>query len=135
MKSKVLIVLLGLCCFCTVASAQEDTTELVEEYLFIDYEVYAKPPGGTDSLVSYLAKNFACKNRCQECPLSGRMYIQFYVEIDGSLAETEVVRGEDSGCADELITLLKAFGPWSPAVQNGRPVRAKYIFPVYINFE
>lgn len=119
----------------STALAQEDSTELVEEYLFVDKEIYAHPPGGNAGLYRYLAENFTCQNRCTECPVSGKIFLQFYVETDGTLTEFEVLKGEDTGCTEELIALLIAYGPWSPASQNRRPLRAKYVLPVAIHFE
>ena len=71
-----------------------------------------------------------------EPELSGRIYITFYVEVDGRLGEVEVskVTGELMKETQEAgIEVVKSLPPFQrPAYEAGKPVRQQYTIPISV---
>jgi len=66
----------------------------------------------------------------KENNVSGKVFVTFVVEKDGSLTDVKVVRGIGSGCDEEAMRVLKASPKWKAGIQNGRPVRVQYTMPI-----
>ncbi len=64
--------------------------------------------------------------------ISGKAYMQFMVEKDGSLSEFKIVKDAGFGIGDEIIRVLKLSPNWLPGTQEGKPVRVMYNLPVTI---
>ena len=86
--------------------------------------------GGIDKFYAYLSKNIRYPAVAKENNVSGKVFVTFVVEKDGSLTDIKVVRGIGSGCDEEATRVLKASPKWTPGIQNGRPVRVQYTMPI-----
>ena len=64
--------------------------------------------------------------------ISGRVVVAFVVECDGSVGAVEVLQAPDKSLAAEVVRVLESVpaGSWTPGMQQGEPVRVKYIVPV-----
>ena len=58
--------------------------------------------------------------------VEGRVFCEFIVNKDGSLAEIKVLRGIGAGCDEEAVRVLKESPTWKPAKQRGKPVRSRF---------
>jgi len=60
---------------------------------------------------------------------TGNVRIEVIISKEGTLEEIKILRESppDFGFGDAAITYLKQ-GQWKPALQNGRPIYARYIF-------
>lgn len=65
--------------------------------------------------------------------ISGKVYIQFVIEKDGSITDVKVARGVDSSLDKEAVRVVKSMPKWTPGKQRGKPVRVAYTLP--INFQ
>lgn len=63
--------------------------------------------------------------------ISGRVYVQFIVEKDGSISNIEVVKGIGGGCDEEAVRVLGNAPAWKPGKQRGRPVKVKMTIPIF----
>ena len=90
-------------------------------------------PGGEQALMDYVSKNVVYPNEAQEKGISGRVFVSFIVEKDGSVNEVEVVRGIGGGCDEESVRVVKAMPKWNPGKMKGETVRVSYMMP--INFK
>ncbi|MDE6828553.1 MAG: energy transducer TonB, partial [Alistipes sp.] len=56
----------------------------------------------------------------------------FVVECDGSVGAVEVLQAPDKSLAAEVVRVIESVpaGSWAPGMQQGEPVRVKYIVPV-----
>jgi protein TonB len=59
--------------------------------------------------------------------------MSFVIEKDGSLSNIKVERGAGFGFDEEASRVLKLAKAWKPGMQNGQPVRVKYVIPM--NFQ
>jgi len=58
--------------------------------------------------------------------VEGRVFVEFVVEIDGSLSEVKVIRGIGGGCDEEAIRVVMQSDKWVPGKQRGKPVRSRF---------
>ena len=65
--------------------------------------------------------------------MSGKVYVTFVVEKDGSLTDIKVIRDIGFGTGKEAIRVLKSSPKWTPGEKNGKKVRVLYSIPITIN--
>ena len=99
------------------------------------YDVYDEPPqfpGGDTALKAFMSRTIHYPESAREQQISGRVFISFIVEKDGSLTDIKVVK-EIPGTPEmtaEAIRAVRSMPPWIPGKMNGKIVRAKTILPV-----
>ena len=96
-------------------------------------EEMPKFPGGEDALMDYVSKNVVYPKEAQEKGISGRVFVGFIVEKDGSVSDVKVLRGIGGGCDEEAVRVISGLPKWKPGKQEGKPVRVSYQMP--INFK
>ena len=104
--------------------------------IFTIVEEMPEPPGGIKSFYEYVGKKVVYPAAAREAGISGKAYLKFVVETDGSLSDIQIMKGVP-GCGDcdkEAVRVLKAYPEkWKPGKQNGRAARVYYTLP--INFK
>jgi TonB family protein len=86
----------------------------------------ATPYGGTENLYRYFEQNK--QNPTGE---TGTIYVQFFVQEDGSLADISVLSSISSTLDNEAIRLVKEYTEgWNPALYHGRAVEQRVVIPV-----
>ena len=66
----------------------------------------------------------------QENNISGRVFLMFVVERDGSLTNIQVLQSPDPSLSDEAVRVLKTSPKWKPGKQRNQTVRVKYTLPI-----
>ena len=87
-------------------------------------------PGGVEALMDFVAKNVVYPQEAMDKEISGRVYVSFVIEKDGSVNEVKVMKGIGGGCDDEAVRVIKAMPKWKPGKQDGKPVRVSYMMPI-----
>ncbi|MBR3939337.1 MAG: energy transducer TonB, partial [Bacteroidales bacterium] len=62
--------------------------------------------------------------------ITGRVFLTFVVEKDGSIANARILRDIGGGCGQEALRVVKSMPKWTPGEQRGRPVRVQFNLPV-----
>ena len=106
-------------------AAEEDPNKL---YNTAGIEVKPEFPGGMDKFYKYVGNNYQTP---EDVP-SGKVYVSFVVEKDGSLTDIKVIRDMGYGSGAEAIRVLKRCPKWAPGEQNGKKVRCTYQLPISI---
>jgi protein TonB len=96
-------------------------------------DVMPAPVGGEAAWMKFLSRNLRYPEQAQADGVSGRVFMSFIVEKDGTLSNIKVERGAGNGFDEEATRVLKMAKAWKPGMQNGQPVRVKYVIP--INFQ
>jgi protein TonB len=96
-------------------------------------EAMPEPVGGAAAWSKFLQKNLRFPVVAQEQGVSGKVLMSFVIEKDGSLSNIKVERGAGFGFDEEASRVLKLAKAWKPGMQNGQPVRVKYVIPM--NFQ
>ena len=92
-------------------------------------EVKPDFPGGMAKFYKFVGNNYRTP---EELESSGKVYVSFVVEKDGSLTDIKVVRDVGFGTGKEAVRVLKSCPKWTPGEQNGKKVRVLYSLPITI---
>lgn len=103
--------------------------EEIDEPLVIA-EKMPEPVGGYEGFYTYLYKEIRYPSLARRGEVSGKVYLSFIVDKDGSLSEIKVIRGIGAGCDEEAIRALRMAPKWTPGKQRGKPVRVKMVLPI-----
>jgi protein TonB len=112
-----------------VGNGPADVVEDNNIYNTAGIEVKPDFPGGMAKFYKFVGNNY---HTPEEEGLSGKVYVTFVVEKDGSLTDIKVVRDIGFGTGKEAIRVLKSCPKWNPGEQNGKKVRVLYSLPITI---
>ncbi len=92
-------------------------------------------PGGPMEMMRFIQKTIHYPRRALEKGLSGRCFLRFVVNVNGSLSNIEVVKGVEKcpECDAEAIRTVQMMPLWKPGKQKGKPVNVFFNLP--INFQ
>lgn len=82
--------------------------------------------GGMAEFYKYLARNYKYPADALRNRISGKLYVTFVVEKDGSLTDLSFKNDLGYGTQEEAIRVLNECPKWNPGKQHGMPVRVKY---------
>ncbi len=92
-------------------------------------DVSPKFPGGKRALKKWLSANKRETDNTEKC----RFYMQFTVEPDGKITNHDIIEAQSTcgeSCYQEVFRLMEMMPDWSPALENGKPVRTFYTIPI-----
>ncbi len=96
-------------------------------------EVAAQFPGGNDSLMRYISKNFKYPTINKEDKLNGtKIYVQFIIDKDGKVKNTKIVKGINPALDAEALRIVNAMPKWKPAKQADKTVNSRYNLPIQL---
>jgi len=101
--------------------------------VFTAVEQNAEYPGGMEALGKFLQENLKYPASAQKANVSGKVYVQFIVNTDGSASDFAVLKSAGYGFDEEALRVLELVPKWTPGKQSGRVVRSRFTIP--INFE
>ncbi len=108
------------------------TDTIPQNVIFDRVEVEAMFPGGLEAWREFLSENLRPEIPVKKKAPVGKymVVVQFIVDKDGSLMDFNALTNHGYGMEKEVIRILKKSPNWTPARQNGRPVRAYRKQPV-----
>lgn len=113
----------------------EEEEEEEETQIFTVVENDPEFPGGMEALYKYLRDNIKYPQLARDNNITGRVYVTFVVERDGSIANPRVLRDIGGGCGAEAIRVVKSMPKWTPGKQRGKAVRVQFNLPVSFNLQ
>ena len=125
---KLILILIALFSFEFGISQTSNSTSLKENNA-LETET-PKPVSGLNKFYKYIADNFRTPE--YEDFKGGRIMVSFFVEIDGTLGDIEVINDIGFGTDKQIIKILKKSPKWIPAQKDGIPVRVQYSLPINI---
>lgn len=87
------------------------------------------------ALIKYVYSNLKYPRKAREYGVEGKAYIQFVVEVDGSISKIEAVKGLSDLVKYECIRVIKNMPPWVAGTQKGKSVRVLYTMPFTFKLE
>ncbi|MFB9109124.1 M56 family metallopeptidase [Flavobacterium gyeonganense] len=114
--------------------AQKDNEKLKESSRIVGDPIETQPefPGGKETFFKFIGENFKIPSEAEKNKVSGKLYLQFIVEKEGTLSEIKVLKDLGYGLGNEAIRVLKLSTNWTPGFINGKPVRVLYSLPITI---
>lgn len=112
---------------------EEDEEEDVQIFTVVEND--PEFPGGMEALYKYLRENIKYPSLARDNNITGKVYVTFVVERDGSIANPRVLKDIGGGCGQEAIRVVKAMPKWTPGKQRGKAVRVQFNLPVSFNLQ
>ncbi len=106
-----------------------------KEPVFVIVEKMPQYPGGSESLMKYLAQNAHYPVSAQKDKKEGRVVVQFMVDKEGNIRDPKVVRGISPDLDAEAIRLVVNMPKWEPGMQKGEAVNVTYNVPIMFKLE
>lgn len=143
MKTKLLLIIfIPLFIGCSVFKKKD--TVIVEEDVIEDvdsnfqtydeiFDIVENAPsynGGMQAMQDFINANLKYPEKAKEAGISGKVFVKFIIEKDGSLANPTIVRGIGSGCDEEAIRVLKLMPKWNPGTHRNKAVRVRFRMPI-----
>ena len=102
------------------------------------YQIVEEMPqytGGEAAMMDFVAKNIVYPQEARDKEISGRVFVSFIVEKDGSVNEVNVKKGIGGGCDEEAVRVVKAMPKWKPGKMKGEAVRVSYQMPIFFKLQ
>ncbi len=96
-------------------------------------EINAEPPGGMKAFMDYIAKHYEYSEEALEAGVNGMIKVSFIISERGELSDINVIEDLGHGTGDAAVQVLQNGPKWSPAIQDGKPVRSSYTLPIRLN--
>jgi len=110
--------------------AQEATKDVEEAEVFSVVEDAPMYPGGDEARMKFLRDNLKYPQLARESGIDGTVYIEFIIEVNGSISKPVIKRDIGGGCGDEALRVVKAMPKWAPGKQRGKAVRTQFVLPI-----
>lgn len=113
-----------------VVEAPKDETNY--DQTFTKVEVEAEFPGGLGAWRKFLERNLSGDVASSAGAPAGSysVVVQFIVDKDGNVSDVKSLTSHGYGMEDEAVRVIKRGPKWTPAIQNGRQVKAYRKQPV-----
>ena len=109
---------------------EEEEEEEEAEIFFIVEDMPGFGRGKRTGDRKYIMQNLKYPEIAAENGISGRVFVRFVVEPNGSVSNVNVVRGVDPALDAEAVRVVKSSPKWTPGKQRGKPVRVSFTFPI-----
>jgi len=127
---KLLLIIAFLCFWIGVKAQTTDNKIKQDTTVFTEVEVQPDFPGGEQGLAKFLQHNIVYPKIDKKKNITGKVYVQFVVEVDGSLTNFKILRTPSETIGDEVLRVLLLSPNWNPGAQHGKPVRVQFTLPV-----
>ena len=106
-----------------------------EKVKTVKYEEIEKMPeytGGIDAFNRYINDNLQYPQELKDKRISGRIFVEFTVNKDGSVSNIKILKGLHPLLDKEVVRLIKLSPKWRPGIRGGKPAEVKVTIPVLI---
>jgi protein TonB len=98
-------------------------------------EIEPQFPGGEQAMLSFIKNNFNIPSELILEDPKSKIYVQFFVEVDGGITEISVVRGIHPLLDAEAIRVVSIMPKFNPAQNKGIPVRQSLVLPITLHLK
>lgn len=115
----------------TQIKENSDTTDNHIKEVFTIVEDQPTPStGDMDSYFQAIYKDLNYPEEEKNKMITGKVFVQFIVQKDGTLREVKAVKGMTPACDAEAVRLVKNGPLWNPGKQRGTKVDVRMILPI-----
>ena len=119
-----------------ITQKAEPQTKVDEnEPVFTVVEEMPSYQGGQDEMFKYLVTNIKYPDEAKQKGITGRVFITYVVEKDGTVSNVKVLRGIGGGCDEEALRVVSSMPRWNPGKQKGQPVRVQFNLPIMFSLD
>ncbi len=91
--------------------------------------------GGRSALQHYLQKHLRFPAAALAAQVSGRVFVTFVVQPDGSISDVTVLKGLGYGTDEAAARVVREMPAWTPGMQNHRSVPVRFTLPITFQYE
>ncbi len=113
-----------------VISAEEPPAPPEEPDFVFVAESMPEFPGGNSAFYKYVRDEINYPRMAKINGVTGKVFVQFIIDKDGSITHVEAIKGIGFGCDEEAERVLKNAPKWIPGKQRGREVRVRMVLPI-----
>ncbi len=115
--------------------ATNEKSDIAQDEVFVVVDEMPEYPGGLMGLRTFLASNVKYPVVAQEKHITGKVYVNFVVEKDGTVGLVKIARGVDPSLDTEAIRVVKLLTNWKPGKEKGKDVRVSFTVPIQFALE
>ena len=104
-------------------------------YVYRQTEEAASFSWNNQNLNQYIAANLVLPPYLKKEALMGRALVHLIIERDGTLSNISIAKPFSPSLDRNIVSLLRRMPKWSPAKQEGKPVRSFWFIPVNIKLQ
>jgi len=108
-------------------------TDESKEYSFVDKE--PEFPGGHGALYKFIQDSLVYPAEAIEQNISGKVFLSFVVQQDGSISKVKVERGAHPLLDVEAIRVIRKSPNWIPGEVDGKIVASYFRIPIVFVLE
>jgi TonB family protein len=115
-----------------IVGYRKDLTESVQS----DAEVFsvvdesAEPIDGMTEYYKFLGSDIKYPEEARLKGISGRVFVEFVVNLDGSISDIKAIKGIGYGCDEEAVRVMSSSPHWKPGKKNGSFVKQRMVIPI-----
>lgn len=133
MKKSILILISVFFCefgFSQNLNSNDTLKKPASEDSVVVVDVAPEYPDGLNAMYGFIIKNINYPEDAKTNGIEGKVYVNFYIENDGTVTNVVVEKGIGGGCDEEAVRVVSMMPKWNPGQANGNPVRVRYRLPV-----
>lgn len=92
-------------------------------------------PGGQTEMAKFIGSTLVYPETAKKAKTEGVVYIEFTVDMDGSLKDISVKKGIGNGCDEAALSTVKKMPNWIPAEKDGKKVAVQMVLPIRFAME
>jgi TonB family protein len=100
------------------------------KYHYSDFGKTAEPDGGIAAFYQMVAKNVKYPAKAKRSGVSGKVFIEFVVEKDGTISGVKTIKGPREDINQEAERVVWLSPKWKPGIQRGQLVKQKMVLPI-----
>lgn len=93
-------------------------------------DIEAQFPGGISEMQKFIQNEVVYPKSARKKKLTGKVYLSFIIELDGTLTNIKVIKGATPTLDNEAKRIVGNMPKWTPAVYNQQVVRSRCYLPI-----
>ena len=91
--------------------------------------------GDANKFSKWVNSQLVYPNDAKAKNIQGRVTLQFTIETDGRVTNVKVLKSAYPSLDQEAVRVVSSSPKWNPGMQNGKPVKVTYTFPVFFSLD
>jgi TonB family protein len=91
------------------------------------------PVDGLPAFYKFISENLKYPEEARKAGIEGKVFIEFVVTKEGSVANVKCVRGIGDLCDEEAVRVIQNSPAWNPGSQQGEKVNVRLVLPIAFN--
>lgn len=113
-----------------VSFNNQEKTGTTQKQVFAVADQMPEFPGGEGEFRNFLAKSVKYPAEAVKKGITGKVYVSFVVEKDGTIANVTIARGIHSALDAEALRVVDSMPKWTPGKKDGIEIPVQFTVPI-----